>query len=486
MVSPRHPNVVLLIFDTLRVDALSCYSDDAVETPNIDRVAEEGVRFENAFSAGPWTPPAHGTLFSGRWPSETGFTGGMPWMDESVPLLAEVLRDNGYDTVGVPGPAKMASATGLDRGFDWYYEAYEAVAKRPSAAWFKQLLTDPAIRRDFIRILTRGNDYYNELRIEKFQEGLAETTNPFFGMMNLTTVHAPYDPPRPYKEAETPELSRPRLPILEEFTTSGSLDRDDVREDRVFGVADGEHIQDIRLRYLDDRSYVTDSELGIVEQWYDASVRYLDDQVGRVLDWLEAQGKLDDTVLILTSDHGEYFGEHGGLSHGDFLYDEVLHVPLLISGPGVPSGETREDLVSLADVFATVCGCCDVECPPTSGIDLFGDEARDVVFGERAPTDERELAAADDVSAETVTALELGRKSIRTTDYRFEIRSDGSEALYELPGETVVSDPDPELVESLRDRLVDTLGDGFGGDDGGDREFSDAVERNLRELGYLG
>ncbi|RYJ13703.1 DUF229 domain-containing protein [Halogeometricum borinquense] len=485
MTSP--PNVVLLVLDTLRADALSCYNEEGVETPNIDRLADNGVRFGNAFAAGPWTPTSHGTLFSGQFPSETGFLGSMPWMSDDVPLLADVLRENGYSTVGVAGPSKMGSTTGLHRGFDWYYEAYEDVPERPSIEWFKRLVTDPAIRRDFWRMLTRGNDYFNELRIEKFREGLSTVEGPFFAMMNLTTVHAPYDPPRPFKEAETPELSRPTLPLMEEFTpTPGQLDQDDVRERRVFDVADGEKGRNIRMKYLDDQSYVTDEELALVKRWYDAAVRYLDDQVGRIFQWFEERGEFENTIFVVTSDHGEFFGEHSTLYHGIFLHDEVLHVPLLMSGPGIPKGGQRDELVSLADVFPTICSLCDIKAPQVSGVNLFGDKGRDAVFAEWAPTEEGNLEAASSVDDQVVERLELGRKSIRTTEYRFEMRSDGSEELYTVPDQTAVENPDEDTVNRLRSRLINRLGTDFSGDDGEDREYSDAVERNLRQLGYLG
>ena len=125
---PDRPNVLLLIFDTLRRDALSRYSD-AASTPAFDGVAARGTTFERAFAAGPFTPPSHGAMFSGRYPSDTGFAGPWPTMPDGVTLLAERLGEAGYETLGIPGPAKMGSATGLDRGFDDYYEVYEEVAE---------------------------------------------------------------------------------------------------------------------------------------------------------------------------------------------------------------------------------------------------------------------------------------------------------------------------------------------------------------------
>jgi len=281
----------------------------------------------------------------------------MPEMPDEVPLLAERLSEAGYETVGVPGPAKMGHATGLDRGFDWYYEVHREVADRPSIPWIKQLIIDPAIRRDFVRMLSRGNDYYNELRIEKLQQGIHQAVEPFFAMMNLTTVHAPYDPPRPYKQNETPSLSRPRLPILEEITdTYGRVDSEEVRPERLYKASRGGNSADIRLRYLHDKSYINNAELELLRRWYKASVRWLDDQIGRVLDWLESQERLQDTVIILTSDHGEFFGEHGLMYHGRYLHTEVTHIPMILAGPNIPAGERRAELASVVDIFATICG----------------------------------------------------------------------------------------------------------------------------------
>ncbi|QCJ48265.1 sulfatase [Haloprofundus sp. MHR1] len=489
------PNVLLVVCDTLRVDALSRYADDAPPTPNLDRLAAEGTTFENAFAVGSWTPPSHGALFTGRYPSETGFAGAWPSLSDDETTMAERFRDAGYDTIGIPGPSKMGSPVGLDRGFDEYYEVYEEMAKRPSLRYLGQLLTDEFVRRDFARLATRGNDYYTEIKLEKLRRFVAEADAPWFAMANLTTVHAPYWVPKPYMREETPELRRPFFPLLEEFRPSAvRLDRDDVRPERLFAAADGASATSIAMRQYETGEYLTDAELSVLRAWYRACVRYLDARLGDLFDWLDETGRREETHVVLTSDHGECFGEHGTMYHGYFLHDELLHVPLVVSGPEVPAGERRSDLVSLVDVFDTVCDLSGISAPEaTSGRALFArdaddgnesnDDERNAVFAETAVMDERDREAAAEVSRETLSAFETGKKSIQTATHRLERRSDGSERLYDV--RTGEETDDPALADSLRERLVGTLGEEFVVDGEDEREYSAGVERNLRELGYL-
>ncbi|MFC4438918.1 MULTISPECIES: sulfatase [Natrialbaceae] len=483
-----HPNVLLLVFDALRADALSC--DEAafgVETSAFDRVAERGTVFENAFAVGPWTPPSHGAMFSGKYPNATGFDGSWPTMPESIPLLAEWFSERGYRTYGIPGPAKMGSATGLDRGFESYYEVYERIADRPSLAYLGQIATEPLVRKDFLRLVGRGNDYYTEIKFDTLREWLGDTPEPFFAVANLTTVHAPYDPPRPYKREATPELSRPRLGLLEELLDSPcAYDDPAVDDERLFAAADGAGAQSVALRYRDDPDFLSEVELDVLRRWYGASLRYLDDRLAAFLDWFEGAGLDENTLVVLTADHGELFGERDALYHGNFLYDEVTRVPLVLAGPGIPSGERRTDLASHVDLFATLCDRCGLDEPETDGDSLFGPRRRDAVFAAEAPSNLGDVDAASTVAADTLAEFELGRKSVRTENYRFERRSDGTEVLYELPDESIVDDPDESIVAALRERLVGTLGETF--DDAGDEadvDLSAGVERNLRELGYL-
>lgn len=484
----NRPNVLLFIFDTLRADAISCYDGSSpVETKAFDAIAKRGTIFENSFAVGPWTPVFHGAMFSGRYPNQTGFDGRWPSMPESVPLIAEWFAEHGYHTYGIPGPAKMGSATGLNGGFKKYYEVYEEVAARPSLAYLKQLLTDSFVRRDFFRLVGKGNDYYTEIKFEKLRDWLDDSANPFFAMVNLTTVHAPYDPPRPYKQNMTKALSRPRFGLIEELLDSPcQYDDPAVDDKRLFAAADGANATSIALRYFDNSSSLSAAELDVLQRWYAASLQYLDGRLAAFFDWFEGKGLGEDTIIVLTSDHGELLGEHNALYHGNFLYDELTHVPLVITGPGLPEGDRRSDLASHIDLFATLCDLCGMDSPESDGTSLFAEPRREAVFASEAPSSLNNVNAINEVSEETIREFELGRKSVRTNEYRFELRSDGSERLYRLPEEWVVTDPEESVVMDLKQRLVETLGSEFGETETeSSADFGPGVERNLRQLGYL-
>lgn len=350
------------------------------------------------------------------------------------------------------------------------------------------MLTDGAARRDFLRLALRGNDFYTGLRFDELRTGIDDADAPWFAMVNQTTVHAPYRAPKPYMRAETPELRRPRLALLEELLDSSvRIDRSDVRRDRLLAAADGAGSTSVAMRHYESGDYLNHAELAVLRAWYRACVRYLDDRLGGFLDWLEGTGASEDTLLVLASDHGEFFGEDRRLYHGNFLRDEVLRVPLIVAGPGVPAGERRTDLASLVDLFPTVADLAGVAAPEGDGRPLFGErrEERDAVFAEEAVEDLSDEPAASAVSEATRREFELGRKSIRTDEYRFERRSDGTERLSRVPSGERAESPPEDVVAPLRERLRETLGESFEPGTRADEDFSAGVERNLRQLGYL-
>lgn len=484
----RPPNVILLIFDTLRSDYLGCYARD-VRTPAFESLAERGVVFESAFSTAPGTPVSHASLYTGQYPSEHGVTGQYIPLPGDRPVIADWFRRAGYDTFGITGPAKMGSDWDYDRGFADLYEHYYDMP--PATSWrnLPRSLVDRRFARYFLRQLVHGGRDKTRFKFDMLRDRIEkDLSRPFYAMSNIATVHAPYDPPRPYKQEATSGFTRPRL-FLTEFLLGdhGSIDDDDIRLERVMEQQAATGIG----RYLADPTWLNEKEVRLLRQWYGATVAHLDDEFGRFLEYYR-QELQDDTILVVTADHGEQLGEHGLWGHSYYCYDETLKVPLIVAGPGVPEGERRTDLASHVDVFDTLCDLCGIDRPATtSGDSLFGPAERDAVFMEYGERD-------DDAFAETAHGRFMdraqrrrfcaGRKAIRTHDARYEFASDGTRRLFDLVRGIEHDDPSSAQTARLHDRLLDTVGESFGiwpEGDPEDREIGTQVQENLRELGYI-
>jgi len=481
-------NVILLIFDTLRSDYLGCYGSDT-ETAAFDSLAEEGVVFENGFGTAPGTPVSHASLYTGQHPSEHGVTGQYILLPDDRPVVAEWFREAGYDTFGITGPSKMGSDWDYDRGFDELYEHYYDMPATTSWRNITKSLTDWRFGRYFLRQITKGGRDKTRFKFSMLRDRIAEgLSRPFFTVCNVATVHAPYDPPRPYKQESTPGFSRPQL-FLTEFLMNnpGTIDDPDVRLERVMEQQRATGIG----RYLADDDWLNEKEVELIRNWYGTTVEYLDDEFSRFLEFYRRELQ-DDTVLIVTADHGEQLGEHGLWGHSYYCYDETLKIPLVVAGPGVPEGERRTDLASHVDVFDTLCDLCGLEMPgTTSGHSLFGDAERDAVFMEYGERDEDEFAGTAHgrfVDRGQRRRFCAGRKAIRTHDYRYELASDGSQRLLSVPEETELVDPPRDVRKRLHDRLLEAVSAEFGAWPEGDpdeQDITNQVQENLRQLGYI-
>jgi arylsulfatase A-like enzyme len=329
LVTPDHscPNVLLIVLDTVRTESLSLHGYGRETTPNLARLARRGVRFEQARSTAPWTFPSHASMFTGRWPHELNVGENHP-LDGTYPTLAEYLAAHGYRTGGfVANTFFCNSWYGLARGFDRYEDFYDddvAVSWTETfrcAALGQRLLTalgvsmaDHRIRKDAARI---NRDF-----LEWLSEGEGQ---PFFAFLNYFDAHSPYVLP----EAERRRLGTPE-PTADEL-----------------GV----------LRTWDNRpkQQISATYTQLIRDAYDECLASLDHQLGRLFDELERRGSLKNTLVILTSDHGEELGEHGLYGHGKSLYGQEIHVPLLILPPGERvSRNVIPGPVSLRDIPATV------------------------------------------------------------------------------------------------------------------------------------
>jgi arylsulfatase A-like enzyme len=324
---PRAQNVVLIVWDTVRAASLSLHDYPRDTTPNLVRWARRGVRFSLPLAPAPWTYASHSCFFTGQWPHKLN----SQWkhaLDAPDPTLAEYLASRGYQTVGFAANTIYASyETGLDRGFT-HYEDYPLtplclLGRTVPGAW---ILNNILNRGDFyaqkwIRLQSRGASAINDA----FVDWLArrQQDRPFFAFLNYFDAHVPYAP--------APEA-------LGRFGVRPKVSRD----------------YQLLIEHTQTKSAPALKDLLMIRDCYDDCIAFLDDQLGRLLNELEGRGLLDNTLVVITSDHGEAFGYHAFYGHGGSLYLDEIAVPLVILSPIVPKGRVVAEPVSLRDLPATI------------------------------------------------------------------------------------------------------------------------------------
>jgi len=307
---------ILISLDALRADRLGAYGYQRPTSPFFDSLAARGVLFERAVSQYPGTLTSHLSLFTGLYPAEHGAYPPSGVLSSEIPTLPELFRAAGYRTAGHTEGGFMAGGYGFARGFEEFTDS-------PHAA-----------ERDIERTFGRGIDFLR--RIAPGER--------FFLFLHTFAVHDPYDPPAPYREGLVGELPA-GLPVPEGQT----------------------------LRAYNRGGLVISPEgVDAFSQLYDGSVRYVDAVLSKLFEELERLGLAADTTVVITSDHGEEFGEHGKLGHTQ-VYPECLFVPLLVVPPAPAEGVRVSELVELVDVAGSVLEVAGIEAPAAiAGRRLFG------------------------------------------------------------------------------------------------------------------
>ena len=423
------PNIVLIVMDTVRADHLSCYGYHRKTTPNIDILAKRGVLFENAFSPATWTPPSHASIFTGKYPFQHGTFGRNVKFKEKI-SIATVLQHYGYRTIGITDCGLLSSLTGFNKGFDIFINTSEIPLLNPK--FIKAKI------KDVIRTLIRGRDKHTYRINEILKEVLTKIIRkkkPFFLFINYFDAHVPYYPPRP-------------------FRNKFKWNDPDIDYRRIKYIANGAAKQDFLRRKVN----ISKKEWEAVASLYDSELAYLDYRMGEFIGFLEKQGIFDDTFLIITSDHGEYFGEHGLAGHVLSLYDEIIHVPLIMVYPDVIPGRTRiSHIVSTLDIFSTVMDIAGVKLAhmdklPSVSLHPFEDrKIREFIFAESdyaVPEEKR------------IPTIHKRCKCIRTESYKY-IYSPESEEFYDLvadPSEqTNLAHKCPEKIRYFRAMLDEVI-----------------------------
>jgi arylsulfatase A-like enzyme len=418
--APRH--VLLVSIDTLRADHLGCYGYEKPTSPNLDALAAESIVFDAAWSTGPWTLPAHASLLTGLYPTHHGARRERDPLSPGVATLAEALRARGFATGGVVNAIFVSEYFDLDRGFD----SHETVAnnERP---------------RGTAREVTRRGLAWLDAQGERGT----------FLFLHYFDPHSDYT-----------AVSRFREP----FATGGGRLRGHTRD--LYRLnATGIHPEPRDLAHL--------------VALYDAGIRQLDHDLGSLFASLRERGRMEDTLLVVTADHGEELADHGRFSH-ERHYQETLRVPLIVRLPGAARGGTRiSEPVSLVDVAPTILGAVGAAAgAPADGVDLAP-----LWSGGTSP------GASRRIFAQTGPRMRDDLRSVREGGFKLILdRGSGARELYDLardPGEREnVSGRHPEVAERLAAAIAELEATAVGASPPVDLD-AESVSR-LRELGYLG
>jgi len=463
------PDVLVIVLDTLRADRMSCYGHVRPTTPGIDRFADEATVFERAFSTSAWTPPAHASMFTGLWPSRHGVVANYH-LPAGLPTIAEAMHERGYATLGVANLYPLSPDRGFDRGFERYASPFALPRIRLPLLGSRSYELTPEFVSYALRRALLGYDpsWRNVLKLERW---LAAEKGPWFAFINIHAVHGPYRPPRGFAGRFTSaELLAAADPEVTARLTRGG------------GYA-----------FMTGALQASAADWDVMRARYDEELLYADMLVVRLLDSLRRHGRYQDALIIITSDHGEHFGEHGLAYHGFGLDDGLLHVPLIVRWPGGRPARQRDDrLASLVDLPPTIAEITGATMPADlDGRSLWGTgEGHPEVFAEFHPSAlsaraRQALPGGAGLPAPGQRALQ----AVRTGRFKHVRGSDGSHELFDLaldPGEEhdiAAEQPDvvAELGALIDERLVPP--------DRWPREqvedHDEHVASHLRNLGYL-
>jgi arylsulfatase A-like enzyme len=492
----KQPNVIIILWDTVRADRMSVYGYELDTTPRIEKWANDNaVVYENAMSPAMWTVPSHASMFSGMPPSSHGAGFDHRWLDGANLTLAEHFAANGYDTYAFSAnPNLNTQRVNLLQGFQHIDLSWGRKWKRMVTQHTRKKL----IKRDRSTEISpsaknrhKGTGYYNagpvtHVALTQWLDQ-RQSDKPFFAYLSYMEAH------------------KPRVPFLDS--------RRKVADDETIKVGLATDLSfNAQLLYSYDKKEYTPEQLEAVNRVYDATLIDLDNATADLLDDLAQRGILDDTIVILTADHGEQLGEHGQFGHRNGVYQSLVHVPLIIAYPRKFSPQRVKKAVSNLEIYSTLVDVAGLPAP---------DGPNQIVPGNL--TDFRAPAKA--VFAESISIDRLGfgkvkkrfddltrdvwankYRTVAWEDYKLieTIDFDSEEVikheLYHLAAdpheENDLSSSDPERTEALKARLHEwhdsvpkwdpSIADEPDNiEDRGKSKNADAMKKQLEMLGYV-
>lgn len=486
----KKPNILLIVLDAARADHFSCYGYYRNTTPNIDKIASEGILYENTTSTSCWTLESIASIFTGFLPSKHKANWSTLKLKESIFTLPEYLKENGYVTFCISNnEAFFSRKNGLAKGFDYFKEVKFLFSPEEANSKIKIFL-NVAYEKIFytrykfdIANYGKGNFWktlYKKILLGRYHIGATETNfrfknfvkkiksnnYPFFALLHYIDPHLPYRPPGRFEKL---------------FTTQ-------------YAPQEIKKVNHDALKFLSGQIKMSERDFEILKALYDGELAYVDNKVGEIYNFLKKEKILDNTILIITSDHGENIGDHGLMDHRYCLYESVLKVPLIIRYPEVFKPQTRiTSLTQNFDIFPTL----EEIIGKKSGfkfdaISLFEREKK----SEETNSVFAEYLVPEPVKDEKIRKLMskyfYSIKAIRKGKYKLIWKSNGEKELYNL-----VDDPTenkniffqfPQLTENLLNELIAKTGEfnskfveGFKNK----KYEEEEIKNRLKNLGYL-
>jgi len=481
-----NPNIILISIDTLRADALSCYGQQVDSSPNIDRLAASGVVFKKAFAPSSWTYPSMASLMTSLPPPAHAIDGTSLAIRRSYTTVAEVMKAHGYNTAAIFGNPLLNSRNGYNQGFIYFDVIDNDLPSRFLAVRLTNLF--------LLKVMDwRPNLVYRSL----------------IPMLSLTDHRVFYFKTKLYASAD--EITSEALDFLRDNSY---------------------HPFFLHLHYFDphgpyhahpkvrlpDFSISTQETLPTSYNLYRGEVTYCDENIGRLLDFLEESGLRKDTYIFLTADHGEGFLEHHVLFHGNDLHAEEVKIPLIAAGPGIVPGRVLDTPVTLTDIGPTIADLAGINAPESfRGSSLVGllrgeDEGNRMVFSmirynplrqaKHVPIEERREAIRK-------VRKTFGRDTRNTSQYLLSVRTkdtsfmcmldrSGKESvskgkLYDIESDPYeqrdLSEENSDRVAVLKDAILKWYREntiyGRGIRTPGKEEAPEAEREKLRALGYI-
>jgi arylsulfatase len=411
-------HIILLTADALRADHLSCYGYHRETSPALDQFAEESIRFTNAYSASSHTREAVPALLTGKYPDVA--------IDSKYHLgsdtIASTLSEEGFATAGFHSNPFISRAYGFDQGFDVFDDDLHLGQHKLIA--LAQRALDKVRNRHYARA-----EEINE-RSLTWIDSLADEER-FFLWNHYMDTHGPYEPPGEYAALYADQ-----------------------------GLS-GRNAQSLYQRAIDDSGSITEEEQQLLIDLYDAEIRYNDEHIGAFLDELRERGLLERSLVIVTADHGDAFGEHGYYEHPRYLHEEITHVPLFVRPPDGHS-ESVEAPVSTLDVVATIEET--VRRNNSDGTSLFDASADRRVFSQARGLGEHS---------------HLRRYAVRTHEGVCFCQRNRDTGAIEL-----METSDRSLHSELKEHIEQRVRIENGNDVGEDEDVNEEIERRLEALGY--